>query len=214
MVALAKPMYDAGLITRRLIARSLWTNLVFNHLGADEERMRRVTETGLRVIRGWDAALVSAIVRDSLVARIEPIVFLEALDLIEMHRRAGRRTFLVSAAPEEIVIPVAEHLGIDGAIASRAATDAAGRYTGEAILWNHGAAKCDAVDAAVAEHDVDLARSYAYSDSHTDIPMLEMVGHPVAVNPDRVLAQTARDRRWATRRFTQTMKRARIDALA
>jgi len=150
-------------------------------------------------------------VQDNLVARIEPIVYREARDAIEQHARAGRRTFLVSAAPEEIVVPVAEHLGIDEAIASRAAIDERGKYTGQAIVWNHGAEKSRALRDAVASHDLDLRRSYAYSDSHTDIPMLELVGHPVAVNPDRVLAETARDRGWEVRRFTRTTKRTRID---
>jgi len=211
MVALARPLYDAGLISRWLIARSLWTNLVFTHLGADEARMRRVTEAGLRIIRGWDAAQISTIVRDNIAGRIEPIVYSEARDLIEQHRRAGRLTFLVSAAPEEIVVPVAQALGMDHAIASRAAIDDDGRYTGEAIVWNHGAEKGSALRGAVDRHGLDLGQSYAYSDSHTDVPMLELVGHPVVVNPDRRLAKIARAEGWQRVRFTRTSKGSTID---
>jgi HAD superfamily hydrolase (TIGR01490 family) len=201
LVAFGRPLYDAGMISRGMIVRALWSNFLFQHLGADEERMSKFRHSALRITRGWDQALVSAIVRDTLVDVIEPIVYAEALDLIQEHHRQGRRVFLVSASPEEIVAPLAQFLGVDEAISSRAELDAEGRYTGNVEFWSYGPYKVDAMNAAAERYGIDLARSYAYSDSVTDVPMLETVGFPVAVNPDRELARVARDRGWETRWF-------------
>jgi HAD superfamily hydrolase (TIGR01490 family) len=196
MVAFGRPLYDAGMVSRWLVARALWSQLVFQHRGADEERMRKFRESALRVTRGWDQARVSTIVRETLTEVIDPIVYDEALDLIRQHQAAGRRVYLISASPEEIVAPLARYLGVDEAIASRASLDEAGRYTGEVEFYSYGPFKAEAIRLAAAERGIDLAASYAYSDSATDLPMLEVVGHPVAVNPDRDLAKVARDREW------------------
>jgi HAD superfamily hydrolase (TIGR01490 family) len=201
LVAFGRPLYDAGMISRAVIARALWSNFLFQHLGAGEDRMRKFRGSALRITRGWDQALVSAIVRDTLVEVIEPIVYAEALDLIGEHKRAGRRVFLVSASPEEIVAPLAQFLGVDEAISSRAELDEEGRYTGEVEFWSYGPYKVEAMHAVAERYGIDLDRSYAYSDSITDVPMLETVGFPIAVNPDRDLARTARDRGWETRWF-------------
>jgi HAD superfamily hydrolase (TIGR01490 family) len=201
LVAFGRPLYDAGMISRAVIARALWSNFLFQHLGAGEDRMRKFRHSALRITRGWDQALVSAIVRDTLVEVIEPIVYAEALDLIQEHKRAGRRVFLVSASPEEIVAPLAQFLGVDEAISSRAELDEEGRYTGEVEFWSYGPYKVEAIHAVAERYGIDLERSYAYSDSNTDVPMLETVGFPIAVNPDRELARTARERGWETRWF-------------
>ncbi len=117
------------------------------------------------------------------------------------HQAAGRRVYLVSASPEEIVAPLALYLGVDEAIASRARLDETGRYTGEVEFYSYGPFKADAIRAAAAERDIDLDGSYAYSDSATDLPMLEAVGHPFAVNPDRELARIAVERGWEVLQF-------------
>ena len=100
---------------------------------------------------------------------------------------------IVSASPDEIVSPLSRFLGADACLASRAKVDDDGRYTGSMEFYAYGSFKAEAVDALAAEQGFDLAASYAYSDSYTDLPMLEIVGHPVAVNPDRVLARYARE---------------------
>jgi len=201
MVAFGRPLYDAGMISRWLIVRAMWSNVIFHYLGADEERMRKFRASALRVTRGWDQALVSAIVRDALTEVIEPIVYDEALELIREHQAAGRRVFIISASPEEIVAPLAQYLGVDEAIASRAELDDEGRYTGAVEFWSYGPYKAEAILEAAERHGIDLDASFAYSDSATDVPMLEAVGHPVVVNPDRDLARIARERGWETRIF-------------
>lgn len=201
LAAFGKPLYREGLINRWLVLRAAWSQLLFHYLGADEERMRKFRESALRITRGWDQATVSTIVRETLDEVIEPIVFDEALTLIREHQAAGRRVFIVSASPEEIVAPLAQYLGVDEAIASRAELDEQGRYTGEVAFWSYGPYKAEAIREVAEREGIDLDASYAYSDSATDLPMLEVVGHPVAVNPDRELARVARARGWEIRHF-------------
>ena len=206
MVAFGPALYRDGLLSRRLLLRAVWGNLVFLHLRFGEDRMARTRDAVLRVTRGWDHRRVERVVQEALEQVVEPIVYDEALELMNRHRWAGRRVVIVSASPEEVVAPLARHLGADGAIASRARLDAAGRYTGAVERYAYGPAKAEAM-AAMAERDgIDLAASYAYSDSETDVPMLEAVGHPVAVNPDRNLARVARERDWEVLHFQRTVR--------
>lgn len=203
MVAFGGPFYRAGLISRRHVARALYGQLVYMHLGASEQKLARIRESVLRLTRGWERERVRRIVRETLDEVVEPIVYAEAADLIAEHRAAGRRVFIVSASPEEIVQPLAEYLGADEAIASRAQVDEDGRYTGEMAFYAYGPFKAEAMQALAVAEDIDLAASYAYSDSYTDAPMLEVVGHPVVVNPDRVLLKLARERDWEVRYFNR-----------
>jgi HAD superfamily hydrolase (TIGR01490 family) len=203
MVAFSRPLYREGLISPWLVARAMWGQFVFHLYGAGEQRMRKVRESALRITRGWDQARISAIVRDTLTDVVDPIVYDEALAEIRAHRRAGRRVFIVSASPEEIVAPLARYLGVDEAIATRARLDGAGRYTGEVEFYAYGPHKAEAMREVSARAGIDLGQSYAYSDSVTDLPMLEAVGHPVAVNPDRDLLAAAQARDWEVRWFEQ-----------
>ena len=204
MVAFGHPFYREGLISRRTVARALWGQLVYLHLGASEQKLARMRESVLRLTRGWDSARVQGIVADTLRSVIDPIIYQEALDLIEAHQAAGRRVFIVSASPVEIVAPLAGYLGVDRAIASAAAVDADGRYTGEMEVY--GPFKAELIQRAALEEGIDLSGSYAYSDSYTDLPMLEAVGHPVVVNPDRPLLKAARERGWEIRSFTRPVR--------
>ena len=206
MVAFGKPLYRAGLVSRWLVLRALYGQLIYMYLGADEERMAKMQASVLRVSKGWDQAHVSKVVRETLVEVIEPIVFEEALDLMREHQAAGRKVFIISASPEEVVIPLAGYLGADEAIATRAEIDSDGRYTGAVEFYSYGPHKAEAMRALALTQDIDLSASYAYSDSETDIPMMEAVGHPVAVNPDRELARVARERDWEVRQFTHKVR--------
>jgi HAD superfamily hydrolase (TIGR01490 family) len=203
MIAFGKSFRQAGMISRRVMARAAWNGLVFHTLGADEERMRKFRESALRITRGWDHAAVGSLVRDTLTDVIDPIVYDEALELIQEHRDAGRLVFIVSASPEEIVIPLASYLGADGAIASRARIDQDGNYTGEVDVYAYGPYKAEAIADVAATRNIDLEKSWAYSDSATDEPMLRAVGHPVAVNPDRELTRIATAEGWPILSFTQ-----------
>ncbi len=202
MIAFGRSFRQAGMINRRVMARAAWNGLVFHTLGADEERMRKFRESALRVTRGWDHDAVGALVRSTLTDVIDPIVYDEALELIQEHREAGRLVFIVSASPEEIVMPLANYLGADGAIASRARIDADGKYTGEVDVYAYGPFKAEAIADVAASRGIDLSKSWAYSDSATDEPMLRAVGNPVAVNPDRELTRIAIAEDWPILSFT------------
>ncbi len=201
MLAFGPSLQRAGMLNRWLVARALWGQIVFRYLGADEGRMRRMRETALRIATGWDQHRISALVDEALTEIIDPLVYEEALELIESHRSAGRRVYLVSASPEEIVLPLARHLGVNDAIATRAEIDSEGRYTGGVEFYSAGANKVVAIREQAERHGLDLDASFAYSDSITDLPMLEAVGHPVAVNPDRALLREALARGWEIRTF-------------
>jgi len=208
VVAFGTPFYREGLISRRTILRALWGQLVYLHLGADEAKIARMRSSVLALTKGWDQARVRAIVEDALEAVVEPIIFAEALELMDEHRAAGRLIVIVSASPEEIVGPLARYLGADEAIASRARVDEAGRYTGTMEFDAFGPAKVVAMHELAARRGVDLARSYAYSDSATDLPMLDTVGNAVAVNADRDLARVAAERGWEIREFSRSVQLA------
>jgi HAD superfamily hydrolase (TIGR01490 family) len=206
MVAFGAPFQRAGLLSRRVLLRALWGQLVYMWLGASEKKLIKTRDAALKLTRGWEQHKVRTIVREAIDEVIEPIVFEEALELMRMHQREGRLVAIVSASPIEVVQPLADHLGADLAIATEAKIDEHGRYSGELVRYAYGPAKADAVRELAAERDIDLAASYAYSDSVTDLPMMELVGHPVAVNPDRPLLRVATEREWEVVRFVKPVR--------
>lgn len=201
LVAFSRPLHRAGYLSRWLVLRALYGHFVFQYFGADEERMAKMRESALRVTRGWHQATIKDLVEEALDEVIDPIVYAEALELIREHRDAGRRVYLISASPEEIVVPLGRHLGVDQTIATTCRLDDDGRYTGEVDLYAYGPFKAQAMQEEAERRGIDLERSYAYSDSATDLPMLRAVGHPVAVNPDRELLKVARAEEWDVRVF-------------
>jgi HAD superfamily hydrolase (TIGR01490 family) len=206
MVAFGRPFYQGGLINRRTVLRALYGQLVYLHLGASEDKLERIRESVLKLTRGWHQERVREIVEEALDQIVDPIIYAEAADLIDQHRAEGRYVVIVSASPEELVEPLGRYLGADATIASRAAVDADGRYTGKMEFYAYGEFKAEAMRSLAAKEGIDLAESYAYSDSYTDLPMLESVGHPVAVNPDRVLGRYAREHDFEITRFVQPVR--------
>ncbi len=213
MMAFGGHFYRKGLITRRSLLKGLWAQLIYMHLGASEEKLTRIRESTLALTRGWQQADVRQIVAETLADVVEPIIYAEALDLIGLHRAAGREVYIISASPAEIVEPLGWFLGVDKVIASRARIDDDGRYTGEMDVYAYGPFKAELIKRVALRDDIDLAASYAYSDSYTDLPMLDAVGHPIVVNPDRVLAKVARERDWEVRQFVRPVRlRDRVPA--
>jgi HAD superfamily hydrolase (TIGR01490 family) len=204
-LALTRPMYRAGLVSRSSLLKGAYAQLVYLLLGADEKKMDKVKDSMLALTRGWDREQVEEIVRDALATLIDPYIYLEALDLMELHRALGRKVFIVSSSAEEIVRPLAERLGRVDVIATKARVED-GKYTGELEFYCYGANKAMAIREVADQQEIDLAASYAYSDSITDLPMLEAVGHPVAVNPDRDLRREAEKRGWQIRHFRRPVR--------
>jgi HAD superfamily hydrolase (TIGR01490 family) len=203
MMALAPAFRSDGLLPRRALMRGAWFQLRYVRFGAGPEALARVQKAALEVTRGWSQERVGALVTERLADAIDPITYREALEAMAAHRRAGRRVLLVSAAPEDLVAPIGRRLGVDAVIASRPQVGGDGRYTGSLESYAYGPAKAVLVRDLSRREGIDLDGSWAYSDSFTDLPLLETVGHPVAVNPDRALRRVARMRGWPVERWEQ-----------
>jgi HAD superfamily hydrolase (TIGR01490 family) len=210
-LALSRPLYRAGMVSRGQLLRGAYAQLVYLLVGADEQKMDRLKEGMLQLTKGWDRAQVERLVQDVILDVIDPYVYQEALDLIALHRSEGRRIYIVSSSPEEVVRPLARHFGVAGVIATRAQVGFDGKYTGELEFYAYGDQKALAIRQLAARVDLDLEGSYAYSDSITDLPMLLEVGHPVAVNADKDLRREADERGWEIRDFRSPVRlRSRI----
>jgi HAD superfamily hydrolase (TIGR01490 family) len=201
MSAFRGPLYQGGLLSRRSLARAFFAQLVYLHFGASAHRLARMRKVLLKLTKGWERARVAAIVEESLAGIVEPIIYAEAMDVIDLHRSEGRMVVIVSASPQEIVTPLSRYLGADESISSQAEVDENERYTGAMAFYAYGPHKAEAIVDFAEQHGIDLGASYAYSDSSSDLPMLECVGHPVAVNPDRALLAIAKERDWEILQF-------------
>lgn len=198
--ALAAAFRDSALIRKRHLAAAAVSQLVFSRFGAGEDSVRATAERGMAVLAGAPVEEVRAIVAGALETALKPLVYAEALELADLHSRRGERAWIVSAALQEVVDALAAELGFAGAVGSTCeAVD--GVFTGRLERACYGEGKADALRELASAQGLDLARSTAYSDSHTDLAFLEAVGHPVAVNPDRPLAAVAAERGWPVLRF-------------
>jgi HAD superfamily hydrolase (TIGR01490 family) len=192
----SKSFYQGGLINRRSALRTAYTQFVYLVGGADHDQMERMREYLSAMCRGWDVQQVREIVAETLHDLIDPIIYDEAACLIEEHHTAGRDVVIVSTSGAEVVEPIGELLGADRVVATRMVVGDDGRFTGEVEYYAYGPTKAEAVKELAESEGYDLARCYAYSDSATDLPMLEAVGHPHAVNPDRALRREATTKGW------------------
>ena len=199
-LAFGPSFYRYGLITRGDALKTAFAQLVFRLGGADHQRMERVRAQVGELCRGWSAERVSEIVGRHLNETILPLVYTDARRLISAHGRAGQDVIIVSTSGLEMVGPIGALLGASEVIASQMEV-ADGRYTGEMVFWAYGEAKASQVRELAARRGYRLRDCYAYSDSVTDLPMLEAVGHPRAVNPDRALRRIARERQWPVLAF-------------
>ncbi|MCT7661752.1 HAD-IB family hydrolase [Mycobacterium deserti] len=211
-LAFSKPFFDQGLINRRAVLKSTYAQFLFLMSGADHDQMDRMRSYVTNMCTGWDVEQVKSIVGEALHDIVDPLVFAEAADLIADHKLCGRDVVVVSASGEEIVAPIARALGATHAMATRMVVED-GRYTGEIAFYCFGEGKVEAIRQLAAREGYALEHSYAYSDSVTDLPMLEIVGHPAVVNPDRALRKEAALRGWPVLTFTRPVSlRDRIPA--
>ncbi|MFC5145122.1 HAD family hydrolase [Streptomyces aureoversilis] len=210
----SKSFYQGGLINRRAVLRTAYAQFVFLAGGADHDQMERMREYLSALCRGWNVQQVREIVAETLHELIDPIIYDEAASLIEAHHTAGRDVVIVSTSGAEVVEPIGELLGADRVVATRMVVEN-GAFTGEVEYYAYGPTKAEAVKELAESEGYDLSRCYAYSDSITDIPMLETVGHPHAVNPDRALRREAAARDWPVLTFNRPVRlKQRVPALS
>jgi len=206
LVALGPEFHARGMLRRRTLAWGVISQMLFLRFGADEEKLTKIRESVLKVTKGWDANEIRELVAETITELIEPLIYAEALELIDHHLSQGDEVWLVSMSPAEVVEPFAELLGITGAIASSAKIDAQGKFTGEMEFFAQGENKAVAIRELAQKRGIDLAESFSYSDSATDIPMLEAVGHAFAVNPDKELTKTAHEKKWPILSFSHPVR--------
>jgi len=199
-LAFSGPLRERGLIGRRALVRSGYAQLLLMVAGADAGFMERMRERISALCAGWEVAEVRAVIEQALGEILHPMIYAEAAALIEDHHRRGHHVVVVSASGEEMVQPIAAALGAEHSAATRMAV-LDGRYTGEIDFYCYGEGKAIAARALADQHGYQLAECYAYSDSITDLPLLELVGHPHAVNPDRALRRVARAHGWPVVNF-------------
>ncbi|MFL5925519.1 MAG: HAD family hydrolase [Gaiellaceae bacterium] len=200
VLALAGSFRERGLITRVDLAKSAFWQVLFVLRGASADRVRSAAEDGMKILAGFSVDEMQRLVGDAMETVLRPLVYQEPLRLVGRHRSLGEPVYIVSAALQEIVQHIADDLGFDGAIGSTCEI-VDGVYTGRALRAAHGAGKAQALRDLAAAQGFDLDRSTAYSDSYSDVPFLEAVGHPVAANPDRKLRRIAAARGWPVVRF-------------
>jgi HAD superfamily hydrolase (TIGR01490 family) len=201
-LAFSKPFQAGGLISRRAVLRSAYAQFVYLVGGADHDQMEKMRAFMSQLVGGWDVATVREIVADTLHNVVDPLVYDEAVSLIEEHKALGRDVVIVSTSGTEVVEPIGAMLGADLVVASRLEV-VDGKYTGNIDYYAYAEEKARAITELAQERGYDLERSFAYSDSVTDVPMLEAVGHPHAVNPDRELRKAAIARNWPILVFTK-----------
>ena len=203
-----------GILGRGQLMRWGLEHLRYRLRGTTDERTAEVLRTARELITGVPEKTIDRMGPEVLAA-ILPRIYPQMIERVHAHQDAGRATFIVSAAGNGVVTLLAEVLGMEGGIGTRYEVDAEGKFTGRFEgPFVYGQGKVEAMRAFAAEHRIDLAASYAYSDSISDLPMLGAVGHPVTVNPDPALAEIARREGWQTMRFERLGRRLVALALA
>lgn len=201
----ARAARDAGHIRLKDFAIDIVRALRFRFFGASDDTSTGVRDRILAGVGGMkqaDLVGLNDVVLPELLGLIRP----EARALLEQHHNAERETWIVSASPIEIVEPLATALGMTGGIGTRGEVDN-GVYTGRLDgPFCYGEGKAEAITSLAAARNINLNESWSYSDSMSDVPMMELVGHAVAVNPDSDLAGLARARGWPVVIFAQRSK--------
>ena len=200
-LSLAPAFHRRGLLGRRDRTKARLAQLVFVRYGAGASRVGQTADSGMAFLKGLPVETMRDIVQESLDSAFKPHVYRDALDLVARHRERGEKSFVISAALQEIVDALVAELGLDGGRGSTAEVEN-GVYTGRLVRRLDGRAKAEVLAQLASADEIELTESTAYSDSAADVPFLEAVGYPVAVNPDRKLRGIAAERGWRVLRFS------------
>jgi HAD superfamily hydrolase (TIGR01490 family) len=204
--------YRAGLMGRRQLLADALANIRFRLRGAtdaDSVALRERIAGSLEGTRVVDLERLGA----DVLAGILPRVYPQMLALAHQHQDHGRPAYIVTAASQELADILARVMALDGALGSGLSEVVDGVYTGRPVgLFVYRSGKAEAIRALAEREGFDLTQCYAYSDSESDLPMFEAVGHPVAVNPDGPLARIARERGWDVLRFDRLGRRLKTAA--
>jgi len=211
---LALGLWRRDFFTVRDVSAMAWKQLRFAALGEKLEHVEQIREQALGFIAGHSVAEIGAIGEEIFDEAMHDKIWPGTLALTRMHLDEGQEVWLVTATPVEVAQVIADRLGLTGALGTVAeSVDGVytGRLSGEPL---HGAAKATAVETLAVERGFDLARCAAYSDSANDIPMLSLVGHPCAINPDAALRDHAKANGWTVRDYRTGRRAAKVGVQA
>lgn len=205
---LARGLYDRDMFRVRDLLRFGWGQMMFRLRGERPKKIEESRQSSLDFVTGRSRSELIQWGREIAEERILPRVYEDIVRVIDGHKERGYRTYLVTAAPIELAETIGAALGMDGAAGTVAEVDDAGYYTGRLVGEPlHGPVKAKAVAELAAEHDLDLQECAAYSDSINDLPLLESVGFPHAVNPEGELRRIALREGWPVHEL-RTRRRA------
>src|SRR6476469_1173496 len=191
----ARAAYETGMISRGRLARDAYENLRFRLRGSTDDRADDVRKRVGEMIAGVAVRDLQRL-SPRVLAGVLPRLYPEMLARAYAHQDAGQLVYILTAASQEMADLLAHVLAFDGGLGSRSEI-VDGRYTGRpAGPFNYREGKVQAMRELAARERIDLARSYAYSDSESDLPMLRVVGHPIVVNPDAQLRRIALAEGW------------------
>ena len=204
-------LYKRKFFETRDLYRFAWQQTWFRLAGIeDPEHMQDARDSALSIVKGHRVAELMSIGEEIYDEYMAERIWPGTRALAQAHLDAGQKVWLVTAAPVEIATVIARRLGLTGALGT-VAESVDGVYTGKLVGEPlHGPAKAEAVRALAAAEGLDLGRCAAYSDSHNDIPMLSLVGHPYAINPDTKLRKHARTLDWRLRDYRTGRKAAKV----
>ncbi|WIM67941.1 HAD family hydrolase [Corynebacterium breve] len=198
--AFGKEFMNSGMITKQEAFELYLAKTSYMFTGMSGEQMDTTRDQLASMIAGWSVDDVRKVTAETMHNVVTPAIYAEARELIAFHKAAGHDIIIVSASASHLVEPIAAELGVTKVVATEAEV-VDGKFTGRITKYVKGPAKAEAITELAESHAFDLANSFAYSDSATDIPMMEKVGHPVAVNPDRAMKKHALEQGWEIRAF-------------
>jgi len=207
----ARAAYKNGMLSRRQLAKDAWANIRFRLMGSTDEGTEALRVRILEALAGQRVTDLKRLGPDVL-AGVLPLIYKDVLTEAWAHQDAGRPAYIVTAASQELAEVLAAVLVLDGGIGMRAEVRG-GVYTGKSAgPFTYRDGKAESIREIAEREGIDLAESYAYSDSESDLPMLRAVGHPVAVNPDAALERVAREEGWRIMRFDRLGPMLKIGA--
>ena len=214
LILLAQGLFKKRFITLSELAPALRKQIRYRVSGSENaDDIAEGREQALAVVKGKSVAELKQACREIVDNRMLEKSYADTIELAAMHLAAGQQVWLVSATPVQIGQALAETLGFTGALGT-VAEEKDGKFTGRLVGdILHGPGKKHAVAALAALQQLDLSKCTAYSDSINDLPMLEMVGSPVAINPDRALRKHAKAQGWAVRDYRSVRRVVRAGVI-
>ena len=206
-----KSAFERKFFSRKDFWRFAWAQFRFIWKGENNNKLASLKDRALSLVEGHRVRDLEELVDEVYDRHIKLKLWPETVRLAKDHIAEGREVWLVTAAPQELGDVISKRLGLTGAIGTKVERKngiLTGKIVGKPV---HGPAKKTVIKKLAKNRHLSLRKSYAYSDSHNDLPMLTAVGHPVAVNPDKILTRYAKAADWPIYDFKKRELKANRD---